>query len=256
MNHSLQRKIENITGSIHKTNVLDEQGWTSDVRRIFTAGRSYLLKSSYKEKYREWLKDEARVLKRLSGNPDIPVPEYYGFIEEKDGDHLIMSFEDGMSLTAALSKAESETERKSLIRSFGEFLNDFHEKEPIDMFKSEGDWLEGLLVKAQYYAENGQCDGSLSLLDNLKANRQSPVKQTMIHGDCTTDNVFVKDGEVRLFIDVAGMAVGDPRYDESLAIRKFMNNPEYITAFYEGYTRYRVTKEEFQYFDEGLYEFF
>ncbi|OAT81900.1 amino acid transporter [Bacillus sp. MKU004] len=256
MNHSLQEKIEKLTGSIHKTNILDEQGWTSEVRRIFTGDRSYLLKSSYKEKYRTWLKEEAKILKKLSGNPEISVPEYYGFIEEKDGDHLIMSFEDGMSLTAALTKAASDTERRSLIRSFGRFLNEFHEKEPLDIFKSEGDWLQDQLLKAQYYAENGQCDGSLPLLENLKANRPSPVKQTMIHGDCTTDNVFVMDGEVRLFIDVAGMTVGDPRYDESLAIRKFMNNAEYITAFYEGYTRYRVTKEEFQYFDEGLYEFF
>ncbi|WP_175989503.1 phosphotransferase family protein [Bacillus sp. Marseille-Q1617] len=256
MNHSLQGKIEEIIGSIHKTSVLEEQGWTSEVRRIFTSDRSYLLKSSYKEKYRTWLKEEAQVLKRLSGNTVISVSEYYGFIEEKDGDHLIMSFEDGMSLTAALSKAASEIEKRSLIRSFGHYLHEFHEKEPVDIFKSEGDWLQDQLVKAQYYAENSQCDGSLSLLENLKANRPSPVKQKMIHGDCTTDNVFVVDGEVRMFIDVAGMTVGDPRYDESLAIRKFMNNPEYITAFYEGYTRYRVTKEEFQYFDEGLYEFF
>jgi aminoglycoside phosphotransferase (APT) family kinase protein len=256
MNHGLQEKIEKITGSIHNINVLEEQGWTSEVRRVFTKNRSYLLKSSYKEKYRTWLKEEAEILKRLSGNTVIPVPEYYGFIKEKDGDHLIMSFEDGMSLTAALNKAESERERKTLIRSFGRFLHEFHEKEPFAIFKNDGDWLEGQLVKAQYYAEKGECDGSLSLLENLKANRPSPVKQTMIHGDCTTDNVFVMDGEVRLFIDVAGMTVGDPRYDESLAIRKFMNNPGYVTTFYEGYTRNRVTKEEFLYFDEGLYEFF
>ena len=78
----------------------------------------------------------------------------------------------------------------------------------------------------------------------------------MIHGDCTTDNVFVMDGEIKLFIDVAGMTIGDPRYDVSLAIRKFVDNPELLNAFYEGYTRYRVSKDEFQYFDEGLYEFF
>ncbi|MEL3971178.1 aminoglycoside phosphotransferase family protein [Rossellomorea oryzaecorticis] len=256
MNHSLKVKIEEVTGCIHKTNVLDEQGWTSEVRRVYTGDRSYLLKSSYKGKYRTWLKEEAQVLKKLTGNTVISVPEYYGLIEEKDGDHLIMSFEDGMSLTAALSKAASETERKSLIRSFGRFLHEFHDQEPIDFFRSEGDWLEGQLLKAQHYAENGQCDGSLTLLENLKTDRPSPVKQTIIHGDCTTDNVMVIDGVVQLFIDVAGMTVGDPRYDESLAIRKFMNNTEYVTAFYDGYTRYKVTKKEFQYFDEGLYEFF
>jgi aminoglycoside phosphotransferase (APT) family kinase protein len=256
MNHRLQGKIEEVIGSIHKISVLDAQGWTSVVRRIFTGDRSYLLKSSYKEKYRTWLKAEAQVLKKLKENAVIPVPEYYGFIEEKDSDHLIMSFEEGMSLTAALTKAPSDIDRKSLIRSFGQFLHRFHEKEPLETLKGKGDWLDGQLMKAQTYVENGQTEGSSTLLEYLKTNKPAPVEQTMIHGDGTTDNVFVIDGEVQLFIDVAGMTVGDPRYDESLAIREFMNNTEYLSAFYEGYTRYRVTKEEFHYFDEGLYEFF
>nr|WP_207789232.1 phosphotransferase [Neobacillus terrae] len=94
------------------------------------------------------------------------------------------------------------------------------------------------------------------MLSQLKYEKPLPVQQTMIHGDCTTDNVLVIDGKVQLFIDVSGMTVGDPRYDESLAIRNFVNNPEYIQAFYEGYKRYKVTHEEFQYFEQGLYEFF
>ncbi|TYS67698.1 aminoglycoside phosphotransferase family protein [Sutcliffiella horikoshii] len=256
MNESLQRKIENITGSIHKVKVLDEQGWTSEVSRISTEDGSFLLKSSYKEKYREWLREEARVLQKLNKNPVIPVPDYFGLIEEKDSDHLIMSFEEGMSLTAALNKATSLTEKKSLIRSFGRFLQQFHEQEQLECLKCDGDWLEGQLSVAQNYVENGQTGAELSLLNHLRAKKPAPVKQTMIHGDCTIDNVLVIDGEVRLFIDVAGMTVGDPRYDESLAIRKFFNNPEYLTVFYEGYTRYRVTNEEFKFFDEGLYEFF
>ncbi len=68
-------------------------------------------------------------------------------------------------------------------------------------------------------------------------------------------NVLVVDGVVKLFIDVSGMTVGDPRYDVSLAIRKFKDNEEFIKAFYTGYTRYKVTNEEYM-FNEGLYEFF
>lgn len=256
MNMSLQRKIERITGSILKMSVLDEQGWTSEVRRIFTEDGSFLVKSSYKEKYRNWLREEARVLQKLNKNSIIPVPDYFGMIEEEESDHLIMSFEEGLSLTAALNKSTSLAERISLIRSFGSFLQQFHEKEPVESLKGEGDWLEGQLKLAQNYVEKGQTEAGLELLNQLMTNKPAPVKQTMIHGDCTTDNVFVIDGEVRLFIDVAGMTVGDPRYDESLAIRDFINNPEYVTAFYEGYTHYRVTKQEFLYFDEGLYEFF
>lgn len=81
------------------------------------------------------------------------------------------------------------------------------------------------------------------------------TKPTIIHGDCNPDNVLVLDGEVYMFIDVSGMTVGDPRYDETSAIRKFSNEPEFIRAFYEGYTRYKVLNEEIEYF-ENLYDFF
>jgi aminoglycoside 3'-phosphotransferase-2 len=112
------------------------------------------------------------------------------------------------------------------------------------------------LVKAKGYVDRGETNDSLELLEKIQSNKPIPVQQTMIHGDCTTDNVLVVHGEVRLFIDVSGMTVGDPRYDESLAIRSFISNEEYTKSFYEGYKRYTVSREEFEYYDEGLYEFF
>lgn len=203
-----------------------------------------------------WLKEEAKILEKINQEKQIPVPDYYGFIEEKDSSNLIMSFENGCTLTAALREVASPSERKSLIKSFGQFLHQFHEKKPIRILEQEIDWLERQLVKAQNYVENGQADGSQELLNQLKAIKPFPVQQTMIHGDCTVDNVFVINGEVKLFIDIAGMTVGDPRYDISLVIRDFVDNPEFLNVFYEGYIRYRVSTEEFQYFNEGLYEFF
>ncbi|MBT2759092.1 hypothetical protein J7E71_24780 [Mesobacillus foraminis] len=61
---------------------------------------------------------------------------------------------------------------------------------------------------------------------------------------------------MKLFIDVSEMAYGDPRYDEALAIRSFLRNEEYKNSFYEGYKYNRMSKEEFIYFNDGLYEFF
>ncbi|UTR15773.1 aminoglycoside phosphotransferase family protein [Salipaludibacillus sp. LMS25] len=55
-------------------------------------------------------------------------------------------------------------------------------------------------------------EGGLQVLEQLKVNRPSPVKQTIIHGDCTTDNVLVINGEVKLFINIYAMTVGDTRY--------------------------------------------
>lgn len=255
MFNSLQKKIEEVIGEIHSVNKLDEQGCTSEVRRMITENGSYLIKSAFKDKYRTWLREEAQVLAKLKQKNWIPVPTYYDFIEEKDSCHLIMSFENGITLTAALNEAPP-LEKKQLVKNFGQFLHQLHEKKLIDSFRRNHDWLERQLKKAQTYVDSGQTEGSFDLLKRLKTDKPMPIQQTMIHGDCTTDNVLVMDGKVQLFIDVAGMTVGDPRYDISLATRKFVDQPEYLEAFYQGYTRYKLSKDEFQYFNDGLYEFF
>jgi aminoglycoside phosphotransferase len=246
-----QKLLGNIVGEIIDIEKLPEQGCTSEVSRIVTKSGTYLLKSAFKEKYRDWLRAEAKML--MSLGREIPVPTYKGFIEEDETSHLIMSFEKGITLTAALREALTLSEKERLVGSFGCFIQKLHEQYPYS--KRDGDWLDTQLIKAQLYVETGQSEGSLELLEQLKSCKPQNVKQTMIHGDCTTDNVLVIDGEVQMFIDVAGMTVGDPRYDEALAIRKLRHHPELLAAFYKGYTRYRVSKEEFQYF-EGLYEFF
>lgn len=257
MNESLHEKLIQTIGPMREITLLEEQGWTSKVRRITTNERSFLLKSSYIERYRTWLKCEAKILRLLKQNDAIPVPEYFGFFEEEKNSHLLMSFEEGISLTKALKRAKSDSEEKALLQSFGLFLQQFHEHDSLLTFEPNGDWLDKQLTRAQEDFEKGQTDGnvSLELLKELKNHRPKAVPKTMIHGDCTMDNVFVINDKVELFIDVGAMTVGDPRYDEALAIRKFKNRPEHLVAFYEGYKRYRVTPEELQYF-EGLYEFF
>ncbi|SEM55741.1 aminoglycoside 3'-phosphotransferase-2 [Mesobacillus persicus] len=256
MNIQLIKKVEEIVGEVKRFIPLDEQGCTSIVQKVRTKNGCFLLKSSFEEKYREWLRNEAQVLEKLNHQKQISVPKYYGFIEEKLGSHLIMSYEDGITLTKALEQAKCKTEKQSLIRSFGSFLQQLHETKILESQNHHSDWLDSQLVKANGYVERGQTEGNFQLLEKLKSNKPSPVKQTFIHGDCTTDNVLVVDGEVKIFIDVAGMTVGDPRYDVSLAISSFFNDEELKDSFYEGYRRYNVSKEEFIYFDEGLYEFF
>lgn len=256
MNPQLRAKVEEIVGEINNVNLLDEQGCTSEVHQIQTGDGSYLVKSSFNRKYRQWLKVEAGVLEKLNNQTLIAVPHYYGFIESTDSSHLIMSFENGISLTLAIKKAENTQEKTSLIRSFGHFLSQLHETKTTESLIHQSDWLDQQLIIAHRYVESGETEGSVKLLEKLQLNKPIPVEQTMIHGDCTTDNVFVVDGKVRLFIDLSGMTVGDPRYDESLAISNFFNNDEYKKAFYEGYKRYKVSKEEYRYFAEGLYEFF
>ncbi|MGM0851196.1 MAG: aminoglycoside phosphotransferase family protein [Bacillota bacterium] len=255
MKNELQIDLVEIVGSIKSIRLLEEQGCTSEVRQLVTDEGSYLLKSSFKEKYREWVRDEANKLQVLYHH-NMPVPTFLGLIDNEDATHLIMSFERGITLTTALRYASSQSERNSLIQSFGEFLHHFHEGEPIKSLIPKGDWLQEQLTQGKRYVVNGQTDATMELLEKLVLKKPEVVKQTMIHGDCTTDNVMVVDGKAKLFIDVGGVSVGDPRYDESLAIRKFIDKPEDMNSFYEGYARYKVSKEEYQYFEEGLYKFF
>ncbi|MFS0674333.1 phosphotransferase family protein [Ornithinibacillus sp. 179-J 7C1 HS] len=256
MDQHLKIRITEFIGKIKSIELLAEQGCTSQVQKVISEKNIYILKSSFKEKYREWLRNEAAVLQKLSCQTHILVPKYYGFMEEAASSHLIMSFEPGTTLTTALKGADNLTEKKALVKSFGQMLQTLHEVELIDTFQSPSDWLAGQLEKAREYLEMGEAEGDAELLEKLKVTKPQPVKQTIIHGDCTTDNVLVVDGKVKLFIDVAGMTIGDPRYDEALAIGRFIDDAELINSFYEGYTRYKVSKEEYTYFDEGLYEFF
>ncbi|MFB1082625.1 aminoglycoside phosphotransferase family protein [Jeotgalibacillus sp. JSM ZJ347] len=255
LNDELRSKIENKIGVIQQVDLIEDQGWTSTVHKITAEDGLFILKSSFKEKYREWLKTEAEVLKKLKGQQEIPVPVYIDYIEEMNQNHLLMSYEEGNTLTKALRDAGSRDEKKQLMKSFGELLCRLHET-TTPYFNREGNWLEGELKRAERYLEAGECDGSWALFEKLKANPLPAISQTVIHGDCTTDNVMVVDGKVSFFIDVAGMTVGDPRYDVSLALRKVMADRELTEGFYEGYGRFRLSSKEFDYFENGLYEFF
>lgn len=112
------------------------------------------------------------------------------------------------------------------------------------------------LNKAAYNLKNYEVDGNQQLLESLLVNKPDDIPQTLIHGDCTIDNVLVTNNQVHTFIDLSETAFGDPRYDVALAIRSFLYDEALLNAFYEGYKLNQISKEEFDYFDGGLYEFF
>ncbi|WP_409296851.1 phosphotransferase family protein [Peribacillus sp. SCS-26] len=248
-------RLEEWTGGVYGIEVLSNQGWTSAVRKISGGRGTFLLKSCYEERYRDWLRNEAEVLRSLRDCAAIPVPGYFGFFEEEDASHLLMSFEPGITLREAQLREQTAEGEYRLIKSCGAFLQKLHEQEHPPFFPAGEKWLDKQLQRAAGYLKSGGIDGTAALLEKLEFERPAVVRQTIIHGDCTVDNVLVVNGEVVMFIDTAGMGIGDPRYDEALAVRKFMGDPEKLAAFYDGYTRYRLSEEEFQYF-EGLYDFF
>ncbi|MGG0656646.1 aminoglycoside phosphotransferase family protein [Rummeliibacillus pycnus] len=230
-----------------------QQGWTSTVFQVRDVEGEYILKVCEEPKYKEWLRKEANILEMAQDSYKNVVPQFIGFFEDKERAYLLMSKIPGINLTQAIILAENDEEKFQLIESFGTFLCQLH-KQPIANQKIQKEWLDSQLQQAKIYAENGLCDGSLELLEKLNNNRPKLVKQVRIHGDCTTDNVMVYNDKVIAFIDVAFMTIGDPRYDEALAIRKFTEQEK--EAFYKGYTRNKIQDKEFTYFNNGLYEFF
>ncbi|MGN4125335.1 phosphotransferase family protein [Lysinibacillus sphaericus] len=253
MDKNVLRYVENVLKRPVEIEKLAFQGCTSEVFKVCTNSEAYVLKISSERKYREWLKNEALAMRKFADIKEVAMPKLITFWEDKDRSYLLMSYIQGITLREALEQVNSNRERAQLLTSFGCFLHNFH---ALTVNEQSNDWLERQLQTGYHYALEEECDGDLKLWEFLNAHRPNAVRATFIHGDCTIDNVLVVDGKVAYFIDVAGMTVGDPRYDEALAIHQMMNQPTDLFAFYEGYTRYKSSVLEFAFFNDGLYEFF
>jgi aminoglycoside phosphotransferase (APT) family kinase protein len=236
-----------------------KQGYTSDVCVIETDDTTYVVKRAKGEQYCTWLSKEASVLNALK-NSSLLIPKVFKFIEQKEESQswILMEFLEGETVRYALLNEQDKEKRQEIIYQFGKVLFRIHSTPcPTELYTSST-WIEEMLNKAEYNLNHYGVDGTRELLESIKTNKPKPVKQTLIHGDFTIDNVLVKNGKITGIIDWSGGAFGDPRYDASLAIRKKKNvfEEEDAAVFFEGYGSKIVNKEECQYFDNGLYEFF
>ncbi|MCT4779618.1 MULTISPECIES: phosphotransferase [Exiguobacterium] len=252
MNVSLKQRIEQKVGLIHSIHPVAEQGGTAIVYYVKTLDGTYILKQASLPRYREWLAQEATVMQTFKSQ-HIIIPTCIDYMEDEQQDYLLMSYIAGETLTTALANA-SEFQRLALIRSFGRFLRHFHDQ-MLDNSTSSEVWLDTQLTQAEHYIEQSWTSGSKTLLTTLSSERPVPITATWIHGDCTTDNLLVRENKIVAFIDLAGMTVGDPRYDETLATRSFRKDPKMFEAFYTEYGSEPISEEAFRYFDDGLYEF-
>lgn len=253
MNVSIKQRIEQQIGLIHSIHPVAVQGGTAVVYYVKTLDGTYILKQASLPRYREWLAQEATVMQTFKSK-HIIIPTYIDYMEDEQQDYLLMSYIAGETLTTALANA-SELQRLELIRAFGRFLQQLHTRETSSTHSSKY-WLNKQLLQADHYIKQGWTSGSSELLNALSTKQPEPVPETWIHGDCTTDNLLVRDNAIVAFIDVAGMTVGDPRYDEALATRSFRKDIQMLDAFYSGYGFPPISEETFRYFDNGLYEFY
>ncbi|WP_410501304.1 aminoglycoside phosphotransferase family protein [Exiguobacterium acetylicum] len=244
--------IEQLTGPVESFEKLSEQGGTSTVYRVETKTGTYLLKTTTKARYQEWLAEEAIVLKDWMKREPGFLPEYVGYLKTEQHSHLLMGWREGMTLTKALEQATNE-QRIQLWQTFGTYLFHFHQRTAVG---TSSDWLTERLMTAERYVASAWTSGTMDLLKRLKSSCPNPIAASWIHGDCTTDNLLVATDGSMSFIDVGAMRPGDRRYDIALAISPIIDDREALDAFYQGYRFARLTTSEFDYFEHGLYTFF
>ncbi|TCZ76616.1 hypothetical protein E0485_13575 [Paenibacillus albiflavus] len=170
-----------------------------------------------------------------------------------------MEYMEGEPLRSVLTREDNPSVRYKLIFQYGRQLRELHATICPDQLRNSGDWIDDMLTQAEYNLLHYQVDGTREQLDKLKNNKPKAYRQTLIHGDFTIDNVLVHDGRIAGIIDWSGGALGDPRYDVSLAIRPkpniFQTDHDH-QAFFDGYGETIITDDDYKYFENGLYAFF
>ncbi|NMH71662.1 phosphotransferase [Bacillus sp. RO2] len=249
--------IKDYVKNIHSI-TFPRQGCTSDVGIIQSDIGRYALKRTKKPQFNAWLKKEIKVLRGLNQETSLPVPKVEQFVEADGQSWALLEFLEGETVRAALSKTHHKGKREELLINFGKVVSDIHATPCPEALKSEKIWLDDMLNQAVYNLQNYEVDGSEDLLEQIKENRPSKTKQTLIHGDLTVDNVLVHNDVVTGIIDWSGGAFGDPRYDVSLAIRPKPHIFEWERdklCFFEGYGGSILSNEDYDYFI-NLYEYF
>ena len=249
--------IKDYVRNIHSIS-FPRQGCTSDVGIIQSDKGRFALKRTKKPQFNVWLKKEIMVLRSLNKETSLPVPKVEEFVEADGQSWALFEYMEGETVRAALTKTENKKKREELLMNFGKIVSDIHTTPCPEVLRKEKTWLDDMLTDATYNLLNYEVDGSEELLEQIKERRPSKMKQSLIHGDLTVDNVLVHNGVVTGIIDWSGGAFGDPRYDLSLAIRPKPNIFEWETdkvSFFEGYGSNILTKGDYDYFI-NLYEYF
>ncbi len=170
-----------------------------------------------------------------------------------------MAYLEGDTVRSALENEIKEENRHEIIFNFGKILSAIHSTRcPQELVKNTP-WIDDMLGQAECNLKNFKVDGTPKLLDKLKRKKPKIIQQTFIHGDFTIDNVLVQNRKISGVIDWSAGALGDPRYDVALAVRPkphVFETEQDERIFYEGYGVKLIDQNEYNYFKNGLYEFF
>jgi aminoglycoside phosphotransferase (APT) family kinase protein len=258
--HEIPHEIKEYVNHINSI-WFPRQGYTSNVGIIENNRGLYALKRTKGELFCSWLKREISVLNCLANETKLPIPKVKKFVEQKQNSQCwaLIEFIEGQTLRIALNHEKNREKRREMIYNFGEILSQIHSTPCPNGLIYEQPWFDQMLIQAEFNLKNYKVDGTKELLEKIKKNKPNNYKQTLIHGDYTIDNVLVSNGEITGVIDWGGGAYGDPRYDMSLAIRPKPNifeNGLDKQFFFEGYGEKVIDNKVYDYFVNGLYEFF
>ena len=239
------------------------QGMTSQVTILDGQRGVFVAKRATQPRYRDWLRRENMVLHALA-ETSLPVPRPHLYLPSANADReswLLMSYLSGESLRTALHTTSDSTARHAFLMAFGQLLQALHAcPMPTALDQEKTSWLDRMLDQAAFALEHELVDdnGTPELLEYVQQNRPSSVQETLVHGDCTLDNVLIQNGTICGLIDWAGGTRGDPRYDLALATqveREAFQSASDYDAFYGVYGGEQLTEAELAYFLD-LYEFF
>ncbi|OIK09603.1 aminoglycoside phosphotransferase APH(3') [Bacillus sp. MUM 13] len=258
--HEIPIEIKEYINGINSIS-FPRQGYTSNVGIIESNRGFYVIKRTKGELFCSGLNREISVMNCLAKETKLPIPKVMQFIQQKDQIQCwaVFEFFEGESLRIALCNEKNNEKRREMIFNFGKILSQIHSTPCPKELMHEQTWLDQMLIQGEYNFKNHKVDGTEELLEKIKKNKPNDCKQTLIHGDYTIDNVLVYNGEITGVIDWGTGTYGDPRYDVSLAIRPKPNafeNEIDKQIFFEGYGGKIIDSKVYDYFVNGLYEFF
>lgn len=253
-------EIMKYVGNIHSI-TFPRQGYSSNVGIIECDSGKFALKRTKGEKDNAQLRKEVTRLRSLKFQTDLSVPKVHLFEEQSTQKECwaLLQFFEGETIRTALLNEQNKTKRHEILFHFGEALAKIHATPCPTEIKAKDQWLNNMLIQAAYNLENFEVDGNEILLNQITSTPLQIERQKLIHGDFTIDNVLIQDGLVTGIIDWGSAAFGDPRFDVALAIRpKPYAFQEAIDKeiFFEGYGENVIDEKSYDYYVNGLYEFF
>jgi len=248
---SVLNEISAVTGEINDITPF-ENARCNKVYLVSAACGKYVLKAAFGESRKRELKNEAGVLRFLSGKTAVPAVLLYK--ETADFSYILMEYAEGETFQALLSGGTCDAPG---IRGLGQTLREIHAVKLAENYDYCG-ILNFQLQQAENNMNNNMLDPDEFVIDGVKRepeqilrgltrNRPAPDEVCLLHGDFRPKNIIRGDKNVNVVIDWGFCCAGDPYYD--LAIILYYFGGDERSAFLEGYGAHSLDYERLRYFD-------